>query len=174
MVLARNLSKGIRPGREQITLGEAEARLWAKTRINFVTGCWEVPAVNDGYGTATVAGRQMGAHRLAYQIVFGPVPDGLMVCHSCDNRACVNPAHLWLGTNAENMADMARKGRRRGIAGTSGENCGAAKLTESQVREIRRRYAAGGVSQRQLGAEYGVSQMPISYIVRRVTWKHVA
>jgi len=90
-------------------------------------------------------GRQMGAHRRAWEQVHGPVPDGLYVCHKCDNPRCINVEHLFLGTPQANVDDMVAKGRRR--AAPPGEAHHHARLTASQVADMRARYAAGGVTQ---------------------------
>jgi HNH endonuclease len=91
------------------------------------------------------------------------VPDGLLVCHTCDNPPCVLPDHLFIGTDADNNADRLSKGRYDSIA----------KLTEADVREIRSRYAAGGVTQRALAEEFGVIHQTIHSIIRRKNWKHI-
>ena len=111
-----------------------------------------------------VRGKYVGAHRWAWTLMHGPIPDGLFVCHHYDNRKCCNPSHLFLGTHDDNMADMVAKGRARASGYTSrGEANACARLTERQVVEIRRRYGRGIGSQR--AAEYGVTSATISLIV---------
>jgi Mor family transcriptional regulator len=97
--------------------------------------------------------------------------DGTEVCHKCDNPPCVNPDHLFLGTHAENMKDMGDKGRRIGKA--QGEESGRARLAAEQIVEIRRRYAEGGISYRDLAARYGVGKNTIQAIIQRRSWRHV-
>jgi HNH endonuclease len=142
--------------------------------------CWEWPSSrNDaGYGIMAVgrAGqqRQRRAHRLAWEFLVGPVPDGLDVCHHCDNPPCVNPRHLFLGTRQENSRDMWRKGRGRGgNAHLSGETNPNARLSDEDVLSMRRRYSARGVTMTRLAAEYGVSQSVISNVLTRRTWRHL-
>lgn len=122
----------------------------------------------DGYGLVNVDGRTRRAHRVAYEKVHGPIPDGMFVCHTCDNRGCVNPEHLWLGTPADNMRDMAEKGRARG---SRGERHHAAKLTSALVAEIRQRAAVGEL-QKDLAAEYGVSRSTVSKVATGRLWGH--
>lgn len=130
---------------------------------------WMAGCRGDGYGAFTVADKkQVGAHRYSYVLAHGEIPEGMVVMHSCDEPRCVNPAHLSLGTNAENSADAARKGRR-----LPGSRNHQSKLTEDQVREMRAKYAAGGVPQRELAAEFGVSGALVSFIVTRKAWKHI-
>lgn len=110
------------------------------------------------------------AHRVAWDLTYGPIPDGMLVLHRCDNPSCVRPDHLFLGTQTDNMLDRKAKGRGNHRRGS---RHGRAKLTEAQVLEIRSRYAAGDVTQTQLGDEYGVCHVVIGNIVRRRLWRHI-
>ncbi len=107
------------------------------------------------------------AHRLTYMTFVGPIPEELHVLHTCDNRGCQNPAHLWLGTHAENMHDMRDKGRRKGV--NSGILNGRAKLTQTDADEIRILYKQGH-TQVTLGEMFGVHQGQISKVVRNERW----
>lgn len=95
----------------------ADARFWG--RVTRTAGCWEWQGARypEGYGSLSVNGRRWQAHRLAYSLARGPIPPGMFVCHACDNPSCCNPAHLFLGTNQDNMADMVAKGRKVGLVG---------------------------------------------------------
>ena len=118
------------------------------------TGCslWMGRTDRDGYGKITRAGRTLRAHRVAYELFISPIPKGVHVLHHCDTPPCVNPDHLWLGTNADNIRDRDQKGR---AAKQAGEQNGKARLTDKDARAIRSRYAAGE-TQRPLAREYGV------------------
>lgn len=132
--------------------------------------CWEwtrSTATNNGYGRFWIAGRHAIASRYAYEMEHGPIPEGLEVCHKCDNPKCVNPAHLFLGTHSENLRDAEHKRR---LWHARGSKHPLAKLTESQVRAIRKTYRAGGVTQSSLARKYGVSQTSIGRIVRGQNW----
>lgn len=128
---------------------------------------WYGPLTNDGYGLARIKGKIFRAHRLVYQSLIGPIPDGLYVCHLCDNRACVNPQHLFLGTPLDNMRDKQRKGR---AWHPRGEQSSAAKITEDDVRTIR---AARFTPISELARRYGISRNQVFTIRRREAWKHV-
>lgn len=125
---------------------------------------WQGPPTRAGYGLIWLNGKNVQVHRAAYEASKGPIPTGLVVLHSCDNRLCVNSAHLTAGTHAANTADMVSKGRD---VKASGEDHGMAKLTDAQVAEIRRRYVPrdkvnGGSA---LAREFGISQPVLSSIV---------
>ena len=132
-----------------------------------VAGCWEWTAAKHpkGYGSFSLGGRVMGAHRVAYQLYVGEIPEGLWVCHRCDNPSCVNPSHLFLGTNADNTHDRDNKGR-----GSYGEERPNAKLTNNKVNEIRARWL-DGEPMSKLGREFGVARQTISMIVHNRKWR---
>lgn len=102
-------------------------------------------------------------------LTYGPIPSGMDACHRCDVRACINPQHLFLGTRAENLADMRRKGRANDARG---ERHSKAKLTEQDVRQIRAALS-GGESTTLLAEKYGVTKMSIQDIKQNRHWKHV-
>lgn len=136
-------------------------------------GCWRwtaslSPGYHGGYGNFNYDGRLQLAHRVSWILHRGAIPAGKYVCHHCDNRACVNPEHLFLGTQKDNIQDAARKGRMQ--RGSDKHN---AKLTEDDVREIRAKHTAG-ITNRDLAVEYRISAWKISRIVNRRAWKHVA
>ena len=142
-------------------------------------GCWEWQGLKESKGYGFFTTRFLGsekrkvhlAHRISFEIFKEPIPKGKMVCHTCDNRICVNPKHLWLGTNEENMRDCRDKGRWsfgkcEGAANTS------AKLNEEQVREIRKEISEG-CKCAVIGRKYGVSASAISSIKHGRAWSHV-
>lgn len=142
-------------------------RFWKRVAVGRSVDCWEWVGhmTTTGYGNFSVQRKFVSAHRAAWEFVNGPIPDGMCVCHKCDNRRCVNPSHLFLGTVRENNNDRDRKGRHAKLAG---ERHGCAKLTARQVAEIRDKYP--GVTQTALAKEYGVHQTLISLIVRNAAW----
>ena len=121
------------------------------------------------YGVLGWKGKQSRAHRVAFELANGEIPEGMMVLHTCDNTLCCNPAHLYLGNHAQNMRDMVDRQRRKGTG--AGSSNGRSKLTQEQVAEIRALYASGGLSQDKIAARYGVSQFAISAIVRNKRYK---
>ncbi len=127
--------------------------------------CWLwTGAVKDtGYGVVWREGRPAPAHRVAWELIHGPVPAGLRVLHTCDVRACVRPDHLWLGTSAENTADMDRKGRR------THRQPRVRKLTPGHVRAIRRLHAHGE-KQTEIAEWFGVTNIAIWKVVHGRTW----
>jgi len=150
-------------------------RFWAK--VDKSGECWNWTGYFDtsGYGQISMSGNAVLAHRYSY-IIHHPLTINLRehpeicVCHKCDNRKCVNPAHLFLGSVTDNNRDREAKGRGNQ---PKGEKQPASKLTEQQVREIRIKYANGGLNQRQLALEYGVHFGTISKIILRKNWKHI-
>lgn len=131
---------------------------------------WHGDINDSGYGKFRYKSKYVYAHRLAYEFTNGIIPDGLIICHKCDNPACINPNHLFLGTYFDNSQDMIAKGRQRKALGS---DSGRAKLTDAQVVEIRKRYAAGGIRQRELASEYDVAKDTIWYLINRKTWRHI-
>lgn len=157
-----------------------EERFWSNVdRSGGPNACWEWQGSLKGpsrnrYGNASLKGRTVRAHRLAWIITHGDIPQGegahgTCVCHHCDNPPCCNPAHLFLGTNTDNNHDKERKGRGNH---PRGKDNGRAKLSDDDVRSIRLRVARGE-SRRRVSAEYGVSDVMVSKIFRRSNWAHV-
>ncbi len=144
-------------------------RFWSKVQKS--EGCWLWTGAKDpnGYGRFSVGRRMRLSHRIAYELTTGePIASGMNACHRCDNPSCVNPAHLFIGTQADNVHDMQAKGRT-GYSGSRGSKHPMAKLTESDVVAIR----ADKRSQTAIAADYGVSQSAIHLIKSRKEWKHV-
>ncbi len=137
------------------------------------SGCWLWMAyvTPAGYGKFGVKNTVMLANRASWEIYRGKIPDGLFVLHKCDTPACVNPNHLFLGTQNDNMRDKYLKGRARGPSGPNGrhgEKNPLSKLTETQVEEIR----ASSDPQRKIAARYGISQRAVSDIRLGRRWRH--
>jgi len=157
---------------------EVAERFWKYVgdRPEDPNACWDWIGALDykGYGQISVAGRQRRTHRIAYMMAYGAIPDGLSVCHKCDRRCCVRASHYFLGTNADNTADMIAKGRNRIPDGTltSGEDNWNHRLTDEIVIDIRRRIRSGekGVD---LARELGVSRATISEAKNGRLWDHV-
>lgn len=156
-----------------------EKRFWANvvkgTEIfsPFVsTPCWEWNGQKDkhGYGQMCKEGKTVRTHRISFELHKGKIPVDHGVLHHCDNPPCVNPDHLFVGTQLDNMRDRNLKGRTAVFRGSDHKN---AKITEPIVLEMRKLYSDGVYSQRQIGEIYGVSQAHVSDIVRGGYWKHV-
>ena len=166
---------------------ESKKRFWSHVAIGSPDECWLWTGVkpSSGYGNFGLAagpGQRrltVTASRVAWVIANGrEIPlinnaghHGTCVCHTCDTPLCCNPAHLWLGTNRENLQNRDRKGRQ-GRATARGEKSASAKLTESNVFDIRALYAAGGVTMDSLADRYSVSGNTIWQVVRRKSWRH--
>ena len=146
-----------------------KGRILRSIKVNNETGCWEWMACKGrhGYGHLRYKGPVVLAHRLSYTMWRGPIPKGKCVLHHCDNRGCVNPQHLFVGTREDNMRDAMAKGR---IA--RGELHVHSVLNEDDVRDIRRRLA-NAETQVSIARDYGVCGNAIWSIARGRTWKHV-
>ena len=148
---------------------------WAQVRrTDDLFSCWEWQGCKDnkGYGQTCRHGKPISAHRAAWVLTYGAIPARLCVLHHCDHPACVRPDHLFLGTKGDNNRDAAAKGRSRGgCVGSPGEKNPRARLTWEQVREIRARFAAGGITRSALAAEYPASYATISQIIQGRIWK---
>ena len=133
--------------------------------------CWTwIGTMRSDYGQMGFHYRYYLAHVISYALFVGDVPEGMCVCHKCDNPKCVRPDHLFLGTKAENNADRSKKGRN---APQSGAHNGRAILAEGEVIEIRRAHTAGLFTYKQLATTYEVKTVTIAKICQRKLWKHV-
>lgn len=144
---------------------------WAKVRREDECWVWCGYIGRGGYGRLNrkevVSTGSYSAHRYSWLLSYGAIPNGVTVCHTCDNRRCVRPDHLFLGTILDNMADMRKKGRS-----SRGERNSRAKMTEETVRQLRSR-VQDGISQRQIAVEFGLTQSTVSHIATKRLWKHV-
>lgn len=147
-----------------------EERLWSQVdHPGNPDACfWWTGTLRGKYGRIVYMGKARGVHVVSWALIHGLPPKGMCVCHHCDNRLCVNPRHLFLGTPQENNTDRDRKGRH-----ASGARHGRAKLTEPQVLEIRRLHSEG-MTCVTLGKVFGVSETTIGPIVRGKLWRSVA
>jgi len=157
---------------DRVLKNQAHLSVRQRLELNVVVdekGCWNWQKQKDknGYGVLSVADKPYRAHRASYEEFVGPIEDDLHVLHKCDNPSCINPDHLFLGTNAENMVDKVSKGRH-----AFGEKAGHAKLTENQVREIKRRLQRSE-SPNTIVKDFPVTGKAVRLIRDGVNWKHV-
>lgn len=144
---------------------------------------WTKATAGNGYGVTSHLGKQVYAHRLAAIKKFGLIPPKIVVAHTCDVPACVNPDHLFICTQQENLADMRSKGRgakgdlhglrKHPECSAKGEKVASSKLTEQQIIEIREKYIPKQISLKSIGDEYGIAFQTVSRIVNNKSWKHV-
>lgn len=155
---------------------QPDVRLQRLSVADPATGCWNwVGSTDNGYGKLMVGSRSdktrksIRAHRFSYLTFVGPITDGLYVCHRCDNRLCINPAHLFLGTHQDNMDDRGNKGRLNHVVG---EQSGTARLTEVDVLSARRLRFAGRTYQ-SIADRFGVDKRTVMRAVKGETWAHL-
>lgn len=148
------------------------AAFWSKVdKSGGPDACWPWISrahMNGGYGAARWKGQTRNAHSVAYEIANGPVPKGHVVCHSCDNRPCCNPTHLFLGTQAENIQDAVRKGRT-----ARGEAHHWDKLTAEQVRAIRAAYNPSKRNGAEVARQFGINRHTVYDIAAGRSWRHL-
>ena len=144
---------------------EQKKRFWAKVDKTDSCWLWTGSILRNGYGQVCFNNKMYMSHRISWLLAGNTFPDGHVIRHKCRSRHCVNPEHLETGTHAENMADKVRDG-----TDNRGEKCCNAKLTATQVLEIRERATE---SQRNLAKEYGIARSTIFDIVKKHTWKHI-
>lgn len=147
-------------------------RIEAQRTAGSPDSCWEWEGTihHSGYGHMQVDGVQKSAHIWAYIDANGPIPEGQMVLHSCDNRRCVNPNHLRLGSHQDNMDDKVERDRCSRLMGELGPS---RKITESDAVEIIQRYATESISSAALGRDYGISPSQVQFIVNGKRWPHL-
>lgn len=149
-----------------VALSKDTERFWSKVEKTPTCWNWTSPRFSEGYGEFYCQGKNWVATRWLWTQLNGPIPAGGFLCHACDNPPCVRPEHLYLGNTQSNMDDREVHGHT--VRGTASPN---SRLTDDQVAEIRRRYAAGGVSQQKLADEYGVNQTTVSRVVSEKTYR---
>jgi len=150
-------------------MNNVHERFWRKVRLG--PSCWEwMGTKSRGYGKFKESGKTLLAHRVAFLLEFGAIPDGMNVCHHCDNRSCVRPEHLFLGTDSDNVLDSVRKGR---WANREGERNPSAKLTENDVIAIRRMRNDEGRSLSSIAALFDTNFRNVSRIALGTTWKYL-
>lgn len=161
----------------RLSNGETKSCLhksWNKKEIEWevdISGCWNCTSharSKAGYSRFRSNGKMTLVHRYMYEQKYGKIPDGMFACHRCDNPACINPDHIFIGTNQDNIDDMCNKNRQNK---TKGSNHYKSKLTDEQVREIR--FKSSGLSQNYLSRKYGVVQSVIWAIINGHIWKHI-
>src|SRR3990167_3442392 len=156
------------------------SRFWSKIKKTSTCWLWTGFLNDAGYGIISIGCVLIRAHRFSWELHFSPIPDGLLVCHHCDNPPCVNPAHLFLGTKRDNARDMVAKGRH--VVG--GTHCGSdgkwkhgtdhwrAKMNEANIEELRN-LRAHGWSLLALGQRFGITIGAVSMIANHKRWKHL-
>ena len=155
-----------------------DRRFWFYVdKISSPRGCWIWTGClgkgrYDGYGRVNRRGISKLAHRWSWELANGPIPNGKIICHRCDNPPCVNPEHLFIGTDKDNMLDMVAKGRHSKTHSCFGEKHSNAVLTEEAIRKIFA-LQKDGMTQRKIASIFKISQPAVSLVLNKKTWKHV-
>ncbi len=150
-------------------------RFWEHVDKTDTCWLWTGTLRPDGYAYIQLSYpsvKKVRVHRISYEMHYGPIPDGLLVCHKCDQRNCVRPEHLFLGTDKDNSDDMRAKGRQRYVGQPGGESNTSHKLSASDVIEIRKLYDEGVLTIQEIATHYGVSRALVSSIHKR--WQCIA
>ena len=169
LVMRHLAGERVQPRRLPRTLEDIREWFWTQVfKTDFGCWIWFGPRWNNGYGTCRVGGKKRKAHRVAYLLHYGVLPSNKIVCHDCDVPMCVNPEHLFLGTDQDNATDSMLKGRK-----PSGEGHALSKLTDETVLEIRRRFENGTLKFREMARSLGVKHQTVLAVAHGKTWKHV-
>lgn len=146
-------------------------RFWNKVEITDLLNCWRWTACTNqnGYGRINVNRKMLLAHRVSYELYYGPIPKGKLVCHHCDVPSCVRPDHLFIGTQQDNMNDMLAKKRDTTV---KGEKHGRSKITKNDVLAIRALYK-NGIGYKELSQQFDTGYANVCSIVTRRSWKHL-
>ena len=147
----------------------ARSLILSKSKLDHVSGCWNWTAGKNsgGYGIVQFNGSKFSAHRLSYEAFIGPILNGLLACHKCDNVNCVNPDHIFIGTHDDNMRDMAEKGRS-----TRGEKGSRAAISESDAVKIFEMIKSGA-KVKNIMREFNVSRNTVKHIKGGGSWNHI-
>ena len=159
---------------KRVSKREPIERFMDKVQIVAESGCWiwtgSVDKNGDGYANFSIKRKAIKAHRASWILHHGVIPEGMLVCHVCDVKCCVNPSHLFLGTPKDNTQDMIRKGREKHVRGEASPR---AKFSESTVRQMRADYKSSGVSYADIGRKYGTSRGYAAQIINNEAWSHL-
>ena len=166
------MKKGRPIGRKDFkTEEERQEAFWTRVAIGGLDECWNWKGYQEketGYGKVFYDGRLNGAHRYAYISSRGPIPDGMLVCHRCDNRLCQNPTHLFVGTYTDNNRDMISKGRFRWVKPT-----GRARITEDDVRKIRSMWVFRKVTAKHISEKLKLPFRSVQHALEKGYWENV-
>ena len=141
------------------------------TRVRKTKDCWEWIGSKRplGYGVIHTGGKFISAHRLSWKLYFGEIPKGMYICHHCDNRACIRPDHLFLGTQKDNVYDAIKKHRMNPV-GKKGHKSWNRNFTPEEAKKIREEYKTSGLGYKKLGKKYGVANTVIRNVIKELNW----